>query len=181
MLGMQEWAKQEGKKMPLWRIQIPDTVFKMFLCVFFIFDLTMMAWGERIKGFSLLNTRKQRLRVSSEWPRSTPWVMGKEANPASRAPAPGLRASHFLTCGHGFLLSQLRLPKWATHPEFPENYCIFNIAKRLNLRSSAHYKRNIFSFLSCEVLKGWLYFIHVFKLHAQHIARALSAFVHGEP
>ena len=164
-------------------VEVTDTwhsLQNVFVCFFHIWPHDDgVRWADQ--GLSLLHKRKQRLRVSSEWPRSTPWVMGKEENPASWAPAPGLRASHVLTCGPGFLLSQLRLPGWATDPEFPENCCIFNIAKRLNLRSSAHYKRNIFSFLSCEVLKGWLYFIHVFKLHAQHIACALSTFVHGEP
>lgn len=180
MLGMQEWAKQEEKKCLRGGHRYLTQSSKCF-CVFFSYMTSR--WWHEVSGSGILPAthKKQRLRVSSEWPRSTPWVMGKEENPASRAPAPGLRASHVLTCGPGFLLSQLRLPEWATHPEFPENYCIFNIAKRLNLRSSAHYKHHIFSFLSCEVLKGWLYFIHVFKLHAQRIASALSTFVHGEP
>ena len=69
-----------------------------------------------------------------------------EENKAPRTTVPVLYASCVLTHGPGFPLFQLRLPKWATRPEFPENDCIFNIGKRLSLRRSLITSLRYFSF-----------------------------------
>ena len=106
----------------------------------------MTAWGEQIRDSLHCAWGGKGLGGSSDWPRSTTWVVGREENKAPRATVPVLWAGRVLTPGPGFLLFQLRLPKWATCPEFPKNDCIFNIGKRLSLRRSLITSLRYFNF-----------------------------------
>lgn len=129
-----------------WRVESHHWTTRDISVWFFLFDPRMTAWGEQIRDSLHCAWGGKGLGGSSDWPRSTTWVVGREENKAPRATVPVLWAGRVLTHGFGFLLFQLRLPKWATRPEFPKNDCIFNIGKRLSLRRSLITSLRYFNF-----------------------------------
>lgn len=138
------------------------TVFKMFLRV--LSYLTSWWWHEVSRG-GILSAMHEDVKVERDpmaYPGAHTELWAENETPATLTAAPVLCVLPCcLTCAPAcredpvHLQSHFRLCEWATCPEFPKSYCIFNIAKRLNLRSKALYKPNIFEFLSYEVLKGW--------------------------